>query len=56
MYTKTTEKAFELDDQQIQDRIEFCEEMLEENGEKIERIFFSDEIGIRLSDAVVNKA
>ena len=53
---KTTEKAFELDDQQIQDRIEFCEEMLEENGEKIERIFFSDEMGIRLSDTVVNKA
>jgi methylphosphotriester-DNA--protein-cysteine methyltransferase len=38
-----------------EDRMTFCQDMLEENGQRIYETFFSDEMGIKLSDAQLDK-
>ena len=46
----------ELTEDQKDERIYFCEDMLEEDGQMIDETFFSDEMGIWLSDARIKKA
>ena len=41
----------ELTMDQMQKRTAYCSNMLETNGEKIYETFFSDEMGIKLSEA-----
>lgn len=46
----------DLTDDQREDRVQYCSEMLENDGEKIYNTFFTDEMGMKLSDAHVKKA
>ena len=46
----------ELTKEQKDERIYFCEDMLEDDGQMIDETFFGDEMGIRLSDARIKKA
>ena len=46
----------ELTEKEMNKRIKFCKQMLRKNGEKIYNTFFSDEMGINLSEAHINKA
>ena len=45
-----------LNEDQKEERIDYCDEMLENDGEKIFETFFSDEMGIKLSDMHVRRA
>lgn len=49
--TKTT-----LDQQQKNKRVKYCKNMLKRKGAPIDEIFFSDEMGINLSDTLTTKA
>jgi len=53
---KSTEITQELTPQEKNNRIKFCNDMLNKDGEKLDQVFFSDEMGIRLSDATLKKA
>ena len=41
----------ELEDEEKEDRVDFCEYMLEEGGWRIDQTIFTDEMGIKLSEA-----
>jgi len=53
---QTLGKRPNLTEDQRDDRIDYCLEMTEEDGDKIYETFFSDEMGIRLSEAHQIKA
>jgi len=55
VYQSTT-PTYELDEEQKQDRIDYCQEMLEENGDMIDQVFFTDEMGIKLSETTTKMA
>lgn len=46
----------ELTAEQREERLDFCNEMLLNNGEKVYQTFFSDEMGIKLSETKKEKA
>ncbi|HRN71343.1 MAG TPA: IS630 family transposase [Candidatus Woesebacteria bacterium] len=53
-YGKAKEKI-QLEETEKKDRVNFCRNMLKRRGEPLEEIFFSDEMGMRLSEAYNKK-
>ena len=51
MKFQKVQKKVLLDDDQKTERIQYCKKMLKRKGEPLEELFFSDEMGIRLSEA-----
>jgi len=48
---KKCHQEVELEDEEKEDRVDFCEYMLEEGGWRIDQTIFTDEMGIKLSEA-----
>jgi len=44
------EKNYILTEDEMEDRVDYCKDMIKYRGRKIKRCFFSDEMGIRLSE------
>jgi transposase len=49
------EKKHNLTDDEMEDRVLYCQDMLKYKARKIKRCFFSDEMGIRLTDLYRSK-
>jgi hypothetical protein len=53
---KTIRKETKLSQTQMNDRVNYCKTMLKRKGAPIDETFFSDEMGLNLSDSMVKKA